>query len=453
MPEGAAPRSALLIGHGPLPGPGCRQSTFGPQRTLAFAHALRQSGLELRIVLIEEGSDAPVEPPPGPWAATLRRSRAAALAGPLWTGPGPALVVSAGPYTPALIAAHHRGDAPWIADLPGDPFAELQAAADGAPLPPGAADDARAIATRTLAEADHLLVISAPQRLACLGQLGLLGRLGAASGAERVQVCPISAPALDAEGAPLPARAPRVRAPGEPLRVLVGGALNGWQALDALIGGVERALDAGAPLELHLSGGAGGALAPAQEAQLRAFLERRAGDGRVIAHGWLEEGALEALEARCHVGLSLDGPGLEPELGSRTRLLRWTWAGLGLLGSARCALAAELAAAGGLRVIDAQPEAVAAALGALAAGALDPAATVPAAQARIAEIAHPDVALAPLRALARAPSRAPAAALPWARLPAALHAAQAELAAIHASPTWRALSWAHRGLRRLGGRG
>lgn len=451
MAEPAPPRRALLIGHGPLPGPGCRQSTFGPQRTLAFAHALRQIGVELRIVLVEEGADA--SPLPPGWAATLRRGRADALAGPLWIGPGPELVVSAGPYTPALIAAHHRGGAPWIADLPGDPFAELQAAEGGAALPAGAAADARAIATRTLAEADHLLVISAPQRLACLGQLGLLGRLGGAAEADRVQICPISAPALGPDGAPLPPRPPRARAPGEPLRVLVGGALNGWQALDALIGGVEQALSAGAPLELHLSGGAGGALAPAQEEQLRAFLHRRSGDPRVIAHGWLAEAELEALEARCHLGLSLDGPGLEPELGSRTRLLRWTWAGLGLLGTARCALAAALAAAGGLREIEARPAAVAAALRALAAGGADPASTVPAAQALIAEIAHPDVALAPLRALARAPSRAPAAALPWAALPAALHAAQAELALIHASPTWRALSRAHRGLRRLRARG
>ena len=444
MADPAAAR-VLLIGHGPLPGPGCRHSTFGPQRTLAFAHTLRSTGIALRVVLLDPAATRAAPLPHAPWAGTWSLAMADARRVRLWADEPPTVVISAGPYAPAHVAALHRGDAPWIADVPGDPLAELAAATDSGPVAAAEVEAARATALRTLAEADVLLAISEPQRFACLGQLGLLGRV--AAGGPPVEVCPISVPALDDAGGLLPAAAPRHRRPTEALRVLCGGALNGWQALDAALAGVERALDAGAPIELHLTGGAGGATAPGQEATLAAFCRRRAADARVVTHGWLDEQALHALEARCHIGLSIDGPGLEPELGSRTRLLRWSWAGLGLLGTARCALAQQLVQAGGMIAVQPTAEAVGDALLRCADGRLQVHPTVAPAQALLRAIAHPDVALAPLRAAALHPTRATRATLPWLELPAALQAVQAELDAVYASPTWRITNRIHRAWR------
>lgn len=452
MPEAERPAAGtrtLLIGHGPLPSPGCAQSTFGPQRTAAFAQALRRAGHALRVVLIEEDVEQAIPIPnggPEAWASTLRVGRSAAVRGGagarLWRGAGPSLVISAGPFASGALAAAHRAGVPWLADLPGDPFAELQAAerALGAPLPAEAAAAARSIAVRVLAEADHLFVVSAAQRLAAAGQLGLLGRLPCDGEALPVDVIPISYP----EGPPRP---PPRRAPGEPLRLMMGGALNGWQDLRAALDGVGILLDHNDPVELHITGGHGGATAPAQAATLADWLRARRGDPRVQAHGWLPEAELRALEARCHAGLSIDGEGLEPELGSRTRALSWTFAGLALIGTARCELLTALHADGALiPVEDRSPPAVAAALRrALEAPSLHP--WVDRAQALLRRIAHPDVVLTPLRLRAARPGRAPARPEPWAALSARLATVEAELAAVHQSLTWRALSGPHARLR------
>jgi hypothetical protein len=442
-------RRTLLIGHGPLPSPSCTQSTFGPQRTAAFAQALRAAGHDLRVVLVEDDAQQviPVPSPAAePWGHTLRIGRSAATRGGrgarLWDGPGPSLVISAGPFAPGALAAAVRGEAPWLADLPGDPFAELQAAeaAQGGPLDPEAAAAARAIAARVLSEADHLFVISEAQRLAAAGQLGLLGRLPASGALVPIDVIPITYP----EGTP---PTPPPRAPGEPLRLMLGGALNGWQDLGAALGGLGRLLDQGAPIEVHITGGDGGAHAPAQAQRLRAWLADRARDPRVHAHGWLTEAALRQLAARCHAGLSVDGPGLEPELGSRTRALTWTFAGQALISTARCELLREISAADGMITITTNEEAAVAQAIAAALAAPRLAPMVERARALLSRVAAPERALLPLIRSAGAPQRRPPSHAPWAELSARLAAAEAELAAVHQSWTWRALSGPHAALR------
>jgi rhodanese-related sulfurtransferase len=124
----------LLIGKGPLPGPSATRTGFAQLRVAHFQAALQAAGHEVRTVLL-------VESPRPALSADWSQVVEVAEEGPGWLAElasladGAEVIVGAGPYNPSRAACLIAGDTPVFADLPGDPFAELQALAT-APRPP-----------------------------------------------------------------------------------------------------------------------------------------------------------------------------------------------------------------------------------------------------------------------------------------------------------------------------
>ena len=344
------------------------------------------------------------------------------------------IVVTAGSYAPTRAALALVGEQPLWVDLPGDPFADAQAYGGGDPL---VAADAAAVFVPALARGDAFSTISERSRWALLGQLGLLGRVARCPPEQALaEVIPV---AWDF-GVP-PTEQPRVARP-RPLRVLLAGSFNTWFDDETLLAGLLLAMQE-APVEVCVLGGP---VPGHAETGWRRFCEgaRQSSYHHAFSfHPWVPDEEISALTQRCHVGVSLDRPGLEPELGSRTRLLFYLHQGLSLVATTRSELAASLADAGVLHAVaPGSPEALASAL-------LGPL-PVPD-RSSVAEQYSPARVVLPLQRWAAAPRRAPPS--PNADL---LQAAlierdrlQAELGAIRSAPLFRFLSGAHAGLRRL----
>lgn len=439
----------LLIGVGPLPEPGERRIGFPQLRTAHFAEAIARGGHAVRLALLvpEGGGDLPAEGAPweGVWTVTEE--------GPGWLERVVALardaevLVSAGPYSPGVAAMAAVGERPWWADLPGDPFAELQAAllaADPGERVGGRVAATTACASMVLGDADAVSAISDAQRHAVIGQLGLLGRLveddPALAAVERVFVLPV------AWAFGLPPRAPRPREAGSPLIVALSGGFNTWLDVEGLITGLDLAFQRVPGLRVIATGGGIPRHHEAGAARFAAWAEQRR--DRVDLLGWLPQEALGEALSRAHIGLCLDRPGYEPELGSRTRLLLYAYQGMLGLASTRSPLARELAALEALIPLpEGRPEALAEALVAIHRRP-QPVAALIQAQELLARRYDPDAVAAPLLEWLRAPRRRARGEHAGAALGRENARLRAELSAVYASPTWRALAWLH---RRLGG--
>lgn len=417
----------LLIGRGPLPHPTQQQTGFAQLRTAHFLQALRQAGHAVDLLLVERDDDPTLIP------RGLELARAADA------------VVSAGPHRPGALAARVVGDRPWWGDLPGDPLAELQALALalGESLPPARIAAAQAAAFDVLGRADALSPISARQRHATLGQLGLLGR--GHDGPLPVHTVPI------AYDLPLPAQAPQKRKAREPLVVALCGAFTPWLDDVGLAQALDRALAAHPGIQIRVSGGA----VPGHYAQghdrFRAWAEGSPHRDRIALLGWLPQAELVAALAPAQVGLCLDRPGSEPELGSRTRLLLYSWLGMTIATTPACELAAELCQEGlALSLPFCDPDGVAEALVGLAERPI----SGQRARAASSHLSHryaADRIAIPLTRWAAAPTRRAPAHLPHARLSAEIESLRGQLAEIHSSPTWRTLSSIHRRIRGIAG--
>ena len=416
-------RRVLLLGVGPKPGPESRGVRFAQLRTEAFATALRGAGHRVRVLYLA-GDDpqtrrtsARLYSPSG-WEGEFVVSPGQVRG--LLGGETPEVLVSAGPFSAGAVAWELREIAPWFADLPGDPFAELAAARNlrGDSLGEREAEYAREVALRVLCGADRLGVISEGQRHAALGQLGLLGRDLEDQG-RLVRVLPISTPL----GPPTPARE---RAPR--LGVVVGGAQNGWQDGVGTGSLIRAGLEQFPWLEVEITGDGLAGLAPAE-------LIARFG-GRVRVHGELTETALAAVWSRCGLGLSLDRPIVETELGSRTRLIHWAWAGLELVGGGGTPLARSLIHHQGMWAVE--PTDVQGFLAALAAiwrGER----RVSHAQQVLQQYYRQEVALDGLLDFVAAPHRSRPGREQEGALLMEIQHLRAELQAIRGSPTWRLL--------------
>lgn len=458
--RGAALRRVLLIGCGPLPGPEVRRLGFPQLRLAHFRDALIGAGHAVRTVaLVEPEETGRTLLEPWSWEGVYP----VAEEGPGWLdavsrlAAGADLIVSAGPYNPGLAATVAAGREPVWADVPGDPFAELQAvaiAAGGrepaegeAPLDERVAA-AQAAAWAVLGRADAFSAISAPQRHALIGQLGLVGRLadaggrGMLGGEERVFVVPV------AWDFALPERAPRPRAPGDPLGVALVGGFNTWFDIDTLVAGLERALARDQNIFVVATGGGIPRHHGAAADTFAAWASRSRWRDRVNVHGWVPHHRLPELLTGCHVGICLDRPGYEAELGSRTRLLFFANQGLLSVGTARAALAQELVEEGMMVPVPPRdPAALASALVSLAERGVD-ADRLTGGQGVLARRYAPSEALLPLLSWVEAPSRLPPARAPAAALAEENARLKAELTDIYASPTWRTLSRLRGPLRR-----
>ena len=413
----------LLIGRGPLPTPDQRHTGFAQLRTAHFHRALREAGHSVDLLLIRQDHAAGL-------VADARRRAADAD-----------LVVSAGPHRPGAVAVAAVDEQPLWLDLPGAPLAELQALlrAPGPPIPPERVAAAHAVTRSALARADHLSVISTPQRHAALGQLLLLGR--ATHTAAPLSVVPI---AFDL---PLPRGAPRSIPENGPVVLILSGSFAPWFDDTSLAAALEVALRAEPRLRVEVTGGGVSGHYTAGFERFRRWAAASPVAAQVRVHGWLPHAGLEAVLDRGHVGLCLDRPGAEPTLGSRTRVLLFAWCGLHVAASAGTELVDDLLAHDLATALPSDPPALARVLGRLVT-APPPAGRAAAAADHLARHAAPARIAAPLVDFAAAPRRHPPAVDPLAQVARSLEAAQAELAGVHASPTWRLLSRVHGALRR-----
>lgn len=321
-------------------------------------------------------------------------------------------VVTAGNGPPLRAAVRAAGARPLWLDLPGDPFAEAEIAAQHAADPAVVLAEAAAAVLPALMRADAISVISERQRIATEAMLRALGRFEVP-----VRVLPI---AMDFGLPAGPARGP-------------GGAV-------ALIGGFNHWLDEArlaevllrarrrAPLRIIATEGA----IPGHHLEGWARFRARMGDALEML-GEVGHEALPAALAGASLSLLVDRPCREAELGSRTRVLFARHLGLRVVATPATELVAGLAAEG---QVDAawEDEALVEAL--LAAR--------PAPDAEVLRRRWSlEATTAPLRAWR--PRRAPGAgAEALAQLVQARDAALAELAAMHASPTWKLLDRLHR---------
>jgi len=416
---------------------------FAQLRLAHFDQVLRHAGHLVRTVVL--GPEGAATPPAAGWAGRhhLDADDPALLARLGAITEGAKRLVSAGPYRPGLLATQVAGDRPVWIDLPGDPFAELHAQSLHGPLLPGRRASALAHALPALDRGDAFSVIGTRQRIAALGELGARGRLLGPELPAAVHPVPI---AWAFPGTPA---APRQRAASDPLRIVLMGALNAWFDEETLIAGLSEALPRDPRLEVDLCGGAHPAHPPAAWERLDTWA--RSQRGRVRVHGWVPGARLDALLSRGHVGISLDRPGVEPLLGSRTRVLGFLWAGLDVIASRGTELVDSLARGRAVHAVaPGDAHGLAERLLALADEDAQPQ-RIDAAQALCARRYAPLRLGAPLAAWASSGTRLPALPSPEQELSQALDAARAELAAVHRSPTWRLLSRAHRAWHQLSG--
>ena len=426
-------KQVLLIGRGPLPSPTEPQTGFSQLRTAAFAQALATTGHAVRLVLLVPEANAKV---PAEWSGTIEVSEE----GPGWLdliaqlSVGSDLIVSAGPYNPGRAAVAVARDQPVWADVPGDPLAELAALSrvTSGGLSQTQVAAAQAAACAVLGRADAISVISAAQRHATLGQLGLLGRNLLASSEPLVEVVPIT------NNIGVAPQAPREPSKGEPIVVALSGAFNPWFDDQAAAAILERTFALRSDLSVIVTGGG---ISGFYEEGFRRFSKwAKAHPDRVEVCGWVPHGRLPHLLGKAHVGLSIDHSGPEPELGSRTRLLLFGTLGLLPVSTTRCELAREWEGKNALTALPFQD--------------IDGAATVlgqlkvdTGIAARAQALTHADFgvssALAPLVAWCDQPRRTTSAPNAEATMAAELEVQRSELARIYASPTWTALNRLH----------
>ena len=359
--------------------------------------------------------------------------------GPRWlddirdAGSDAEIIVSAGPYNPGRAGAAIAGVRPFWADIPGDPLAELAALSQ---VTPGGLSQleiaaAHSAAVQVLSRADAISVISTPQRHATLGQLGLLGRTLQQDEAPPIFVLPITA------SFNLGRAAPRSPKPGHPLVLALSGAFNPWVDDQEIASILEAVFARRSDLNVICTGGGIEGFYEAGYERFKAFAAKHT--DRIELLGWLPHEDMAAALKTAHVGLSIDRPGPEPELGSRTRLLLFAELGLMPITTVRCALTQAWADAGALIELPFQDTQ----------GAVDILSSLHSDRTVTANAQHQCQSLgvaavtAPLTAWSQTPRRTAESVQPAAALAAELDASRDALNQLYSSPTWTALNRLH----------
>ena len=434
-------KRVLLIGTGPLPGADPEELGFPQLRTEHF-RALLDQRFELQLVLLQDenlpvstGIEA-VQPGSPGWLQRIRALR---------EDFSPDVVVSAAPYEPARAAALTIGEEPLFVDVPGDPFAEAQAKASHL----GEGDPTKHMVAAwmpALARADAFGVIGPSQRAALLGQLGLLGRLtGAPPELERVRVvrgC--------FDFGALPVGRPRTWESRCPRFVVaLCGGYNTWLDADTVLEGLLLAMRRIPALQVVSTGGA---IAGHHSATYEAFRAQALASSfasRFTFHGWVPHSVLPRLLGAAHIGVTLDRPGVEAELGCRTRILFYVHQGLTPLSTARCDLAKELA---GLRMLQpiamGSPESLAERLHAAWEEGSD-GTTAHRAQRYLESRAAPRIALRGMLEFVEQAFRTRPAPDREAELARQVALLSEELATVYSTPTWKVSASTRRMLDRL----
>jgi len=361
----------------------------------------------------------------------------------------PDVVVGGGPYDAARLASLIAGDCPLWVDIPGDPFAEAQAKA----VHSGESGHTREMLGAygvALQRADAFSVVSAAQRYALQGQLGLLGRLEVAPlDHEWLHVLPVGY-----DFGALPQQPPRA-SPAAELVVALCGGYNTWTDGEGLLQGLLLAMERAPGLRVLSTGGAIAGHHTKTYAAFKSGALASPFAHRFSFHGWVSHSELPGILEAAHVGLCLDRPGVEPELGSRTRVLFYLHQGLSVVATTRTELCGELAEKGLIQGVPIQDST---ALSKVLVALCKRATTgdeVAKAQALLHAKFSPSKVFLPLQDWVNKPRRVSAGKDPSGELAEELVRLRAELAAVYASPAWRVSGVAERavkgGSKRLSG--
>jgi len=427
-PGRSSARRVLLFGVGPLPSDEeATELSFAGHRTAHFLAALEAAGFDVEVVLLEAKGGAQAS------RGSIHRLDLEAylggrLAQRLNDATSPDVVVSAGGYHAARAASQLATRAPRFIDLAGDLAAEGQLRDDSA----GALQDHLAVLRQALSVGDRFSVVGRSQRLAVLGQLGLIGRLpGAVTGRDPVEIVPVTC-AGPAEAPPLPPAG---------FQVLGLGGYNTWMDEETLFEALAAAMEKEPSLRFV---SLGGPVAGHETGRHARFWERVSASG--LGGRFQDLGRRPRSEARrvleqSHVVVCLSRPCLEAELGSRQRLVEAMAFGRAVVATRLGDLAREIdGREAGLCVPPGDPRAASEALLRLARDRQRLETCARAGRLLWEERFRPDVAFPALVRFVEAPERWPESVLADPTSPAAERLRlQGELFAIRGSLTFRML--------------
>lgn len=218
-------------------------------------------------------------------------------------------IVTAGPFLPLVALLHIPDSIPLWLDYPSDPLADRHSKHTIALLPQAEYQFISEITRHAMHRADAMGVISNRQRFASVGQRLLLN-----CSEILIEYVPI---AYD-----FPHAQPGVNTLQKD-GVIVSGSNNSWLDLDRLSMLLKDQT-------VHCTG---------MSVQ---HLHKRAVPKEWIQHGWLNDDDLQTVLSSCSYGVWTDTDGVEPLLGSRTRVLFYLWSGLSPIGDSTTELAQEL---------------------------------------------------------------------------------------------------------------
>lgn len=235
----------------------------------------------------------------------------------------------------------------WI-DLFGDPIAEIQTRAC---IHPGRTEENASeyhhvwkLLMQALVNGDSFSSLSARQRFSVIGQLGVAGRLNAATtGYEMVHTLPYGL-----FGGDLAMLSERTQASpaGDFHHVMWCGGFNSWMDVSSLVEGIRLAIASDSRIRILVVGGAIPGYNDVSYAQFLNQIEAAGIRDSITLLDWLPLNKIMELYGTCHVGVSIDRRNYESLLGSRTRIAHFLAAGLPVVSTGETELAGELSRAG-----------------------------------------------------------------------------------------------------------
>ncbi len=235
------------------------------------------------------------------------------------------VLIGASPL-PSRRAVRIAGDLPLWVDFFGDPMAEGQAKA--------AVDPSRdhvnpylELTVDLLDRGDAFSAVSERQQYAILGQLGLAGRLGAATaGYPLVRTVPCCTPPPRTVDAPPPDDVDK-----DDFVMLWSGGYNTWGDVDTLFAALEQAMAACPELRFVSTGGEIEGHDESSYGRFRSAVEKSEFHDRFVLKGRLPEPEAARYFRRADLGVVTERELAERFLGSSGRLLRWMAEGLPFL--------------------------------------------------------------------------------------------------------------------------